>query len=307
MLLAARAFMGVSEACYIPAALALIADYHRGPTRSLATGLHMSGIYAGMSLGGLGGYLAEWFSWRWAFGGLGCVGVCYAVVLSLCLHDAPPAVASEVDASEVEPLTVSYACRGLLGRGAFWILLLVTAMFGIANWGINGWLPTYLRDHFSLGLGAAGLSATAYIQAASFGGVLYGGRWADQWSQRNPRGRALVPAIGFAAAAPFLLLAASTNVLPLAIVGLIVYGLSRGFFDANLMPVLRQVTDQRLSATGYALLNVVSCATGGITIWLAGRLKDYHVDLGQVFKFSAAAILMAAFLLLALRPKNQPD
>jgi len=42
--------MGVSEACYIPAALALIADYHRGPTRSLATGIHMSGIYAGMAL-----------------------------------------------------------------------------------------------------------------------------------------------------------------------------------------------------------------------------------------------------------------
>ena len=43
--------MGVSEACYIPAALALIADYHRGPTRSLATGLHMSGIYAARSWG----------------------------------------------------------------------------------------------------------------------------------------------------------------------------------------------------------------------------------------------------------------
>ena len=37
--------MGVSEACYIPAALALIADYHRGPTRSLATGMHISGVY----------------------------------------------------------------------------------------------------------------------------------------------------------------------------------------------------------------------------------------------------------------------
>jgi len=46
--------MGISEACYIPAALALIADYHRGPTRSLATGVHMSGIMVGAALGGLG-------------------------------------------------------------------------------------------------------------------------------------------------------------------------------------------------------------------------------------------------------------
>src|ERR1035441_4056978 len=34
-LLVARALMGISEACYIPASLALIIDYHRGPTRSL--------------------------------------------------------------------------------------------------------------------------------------------------------------------------------------------------------------------------------------------------------------------------------
>src|ERR1022692_570197 len=39
-LLAMRGLMGVSEACYLPAALALIMDYHRGATRSLAVGLH---------------------------------------------------------------------------------------------------------------------------------------------------------------------------------------------------------------------------------------------------------------------------
>ena len=41
-LLVARTFMGISEACYIPAALALITDYHRTRTRSLATGLHIA-------------------------------------------------------------------------------------------------------------------------------------------------------------------------------------------------------------------------------------------------------------------------
>ena len=54
-LLVVRALMGVSEATYIPAALALITDYHRGPTRSLATGVHMTGISVGSGLGGLGG------------------------------------------------------------------------------------------------------------------------------------------------------------------------------------------------------------------------------------------------------------
>src|SRR5687768_3378444 len=87
-LLLTRALMGLSEACYIPAALALITDYHRGPTRSLATGLHMSGIYAGAALGGIGGFIAERYSWRAGFNIFGFAGIAYAVVLSFFLRDA---------------------------------------------------------------------------------------------------------------------------------------------------------------------------------------------------------------------------
>ena len=40
-LVVTRAVMGLSEAFYIPAALALIADHHAGGTRSRAVGLHL--------------------------------------------------------------------------------------------------------------------------------------------------------------------------------------------------------------------------------------------------------------------------
>ena len=82
-----RAIMGVSEAFYIPAGLALIADYHRGTTRSLAVGIHMSGIYLGQALGGVGGWVAQDISWRAAFGSCGFIGVGYAVVLCLFLRE----------------------------------------------------------------------------------------------------------------------------------------------------------------------------------------------------------------------------
>ena len=39
-----RALMGISEALYIPAGLSLIADYHTGRSRSLAVGIHMTGL-----------------------------------------------------------------------------------------------------------------------------------------------------------------------------------------------------------------------------------------------------------------------
>ena len=65
-----RAVMGVSEALYIPSALSLIADWHEGKSRSLAVGVHMTGLYVGQAIGGFEGwllplFLAGYFSLVW--------------------------------------------------------------------------------------------------------------------------------------------------------------------------------------------------------------------------------------------------
>ena len=86
----ARAAMGVSEAFYIPAALALIADFHQGPTRSRAVGIHQTGIYAGQALGGIGGVIADSaFGWRSGFQWFGLAGILYSFVLLVGLPAAP--------------------------------------------------------------------------------------------------------------------------------------------------------------------------------------------------------------------------
>lgn len=300
-LLTMRAIMGLSEACYLPAALALISDYHKGPTRSLATGLHMSGIYAGAALGGVGAVIAEHTSWRHGFSIFGAAGVVYAVVVIFLLRDAPaetPVAASP--AKDAPRTTLAGAFGALFRQPAFLLLLAANALVGVANWGIYGWLPTYLKERFSLGLGAAGMTATGYIQVASFAGVLVGGFWADRWSRRNPKARVWVPALGFLIAAPCLFFGI-TAALPTAIAGLIVYGLGRGFYDANLMPALRTVADERYSATGYGFLNLISVSLGGVMIYVGGWLKDAQIDLAHIFEVSAAGLLVVGGLLLAVR------
>lgn len=84
-LYALRALMGISEALYIPAGLALIAGLHGDKTRSLAIGLHMTGLYLGQALGGFGATIAASFSWQTTFQTFGLVGVVYAMVLVLFL------------------------------------------------------------------------------------------------------------------------------------------------------------------------------------------------------------------------------
>jgi MFS family permease len=300
-LLIARGLMGVSEACYIPAALALISDYHRGSTRSLATGLNNSGIYAGTVLGGMGGYVAQLWGWRAGFSVFGGFGVFYAFVVWIFLRDPLPIPQEERIPTSQQEINFPTLLGALFRSRGFWLLLAVNVLVGAANWNIYGWLPTYLREHFNLGAGAAGLSATAYIQVASVGGVVLGGVWADYWSRRNPRGRAFVPAIGYCVVGPCLLASALTNVLPLALCGLMVFGLGRGFFDANHMPILRQLVDERYSATGYGFLNFISCAAGGVMVFVGGAMKDAHLGLDKAFQLSALGLAVAGLMLFTVK------
>ena len=72
-----RATMGVSEALYIPSALSLIADWHQDKSRSLAIGIHMTGLYTGQAIGGFGATVAAAFSWQLTFHWFGIVGIVF--------------------------------------------------------------------------------------------------------------------------------------------------------------------------------------------------------------------------------------
>src|SRR2546423_2501140 len=97
-LLVTRALMGISEAFYIPGALALIAEFHSGTTRSRAVGVHQTAIHVGVMVGGFSGYVAEDsnLGWRLAFTVCGLAGLIYAIPLGLLFRNpvrAGPAAA----------------------------------------------------------------------------------------------------------------------------------------------------------------------------------------------------------------------
>jgi MFS transporter, Spinster family, sphingosine-1-phosphate transporter len=268
----------------------------------------MSGVYAGAALGGLGGYIAEHFGWRQGFNWFGVTGVLYAGLLVFLLRDRPKAAAGAdqvIEPTSSPNASVTEALRALFGQRSFLALLVYFSLFSAANWCLNGWLPTYLREQFHLGEGKAGLSATAYIQLASFVGVLVGGAWSDWWVRRNPRGRLYVPMLGFCVGGPFLFLMASTDAFALAIAGMVVYGLSRGFSDTSTMPILCQVVSARYRATGYGFLNLFSTFVGGVMIYVGGALRDRQVSLSVIFEASAVGLVLAGLALLILKPRQE--
>jgi len=298
-LLATRAIMGLSEAFYIPAALALIADHHGTATRSRAVGLHQIGIYLGVMLGSLGGYVAEdpALGWRWAFTGLGLLGVVYAFPLWWYLRDTPRAQPAEAPRA--------FAAVGdLLGNRDFRLLLLYFTLPALAGWVVRDWIPSVLQKDLGLTQGMAGVSAVVWWQGAAIISALGGGWLADRWMRRSPRGRQQVSALGMSLIVPALLgvgIVIGQGSLPLAIAFLVLFGLGWGLFDSNNMPILAQIARPDQRATGYGLMNLASMSCGGLADVGFGWLRDHQVPLNLIFGGLAAVACLSAWLVLKIR------
>jgi MFS family permease len=302
-LLMARTLMGISEAFYIPAALALIADYHTGPTRSRAVGLHQMAIYLGVIAGGFGGYVADApaLGWQFAFTVCGVVGMLYAVPLMLLLRDAP-APEQVAEAPKASPLR---AAGELLTNVSFLLLVLYFTLPALAGWVVRDWMPAILKDRFDIGQGEAGVAATLYWQSAAIVGAVAGGWLADRWMQRSQRGRIFVSAIGMSLIAPAIFGVGSAGSLAVAVAFLILFGLGWGFFDGNNMPILCQIVRPDLRATGYGVMNLVSISCGGLADWGFGALRDREVPLEVTFGVFASVAVFSVVLVLLIRPRPE--
>ncbi len=305
-LLWTRTLMGISEAFYIPAALALISDFHTGNTRSRATGLHQMGIYCGVILGGFTGYVAEApaLGWRWMFNVTGLVGIIYAPILLMVLREAPKLTPAT---GETKPRVTS-ALRELLTNTSFILLVMYFTLPALAGWVVRDWMPAILQKSFNISQGKAGVSATLYWQAAAIVAAFFGGWLADKWMRRTERGRIYVSAIGMALIIPALFgvgNAPNLNSLSLAIASLVLFGIGWGFFDGNNMPILSQIVRPKLRATGYGLMNFVSISFGGFADVGFGALRDHNVPLNIIFGVFAGVALISVVLVLLIKPRPE--
>lgn len=303
-----RALMGVSEALYIPSALSLIADWHEGKSRSLAIGIHMTGLYVGQAVGGFGATIAATFSWHSTFYWFGIIGIAYSVVLALLLHDKPKAAAAV--AASPNPATLmkkESLWRGLsvvLSTWAFWVILIYFAVPSLPGWATKNWLPTLFADNLGLDMAQAGPMSTITIAASSFVGVLLGGVLSDKWVQRNIRGRIYTSAIGLGMTIPALVLLGFGHSV-VAVVGAgMLFGIGFGMFDANNMPILCQIISAKYRATAYGIMNMVGVFAGAAVTQLLGKWTDGG-NLGMGFAVLGGIVIVALVLqLVCLRPTS---
>ena len=302
-----RAIMGVSEALYIPSALSLIADWHEGKSRSLAIGIHMTGLYVGQAIGGFGATIAALFSWQSTFHWFGIIGVAYSLALIVLLHEnprhaAPPKKLAEGSKEHTPSL---FAGLGVLfTTWAFWIILFYFAAPSLPGWAIKNWSPTLFSESLGIPMSQAGPISTITIAVSSFIGVIVGGILSDRWVQRNLRGRVYTGAIGLGLTIPALLLLGFGHNL-VAVVGAgLLFGIGYGMFDANNMPILCQFVSAKYRGTAYGLMNMTGVFAGAAVTEVLGKWTDGG-NLGLGFAMLSIVVLVALGLqLYFLRPRT---
>ena len=269
-----RAIMGVSEALYIPAGLSLITDYHQEKTRSLAVGIHMTGLYTGQALGGFGATIAGAYSWETTF-------------------------------PKESPVKAAIKGMGMLFVNiSFWIILLYFATSSLPGWATKNWLPTLFSENLSIDMSEAGPLSTFTIAISSFIGVIAGGILSDKWIQRNVRGRIYTGSIGLALTIPALLLLGFGDSFAMIVGGGLCFGIGFGIFDANNMPILCQFVSPRYRATAYGIMNMTGVFAGAIITKLLGESTDAG-NLGHDFAMMASLVFVALVVeVIFLRPRT---
>ena len=299
-----RAFMGFSEALYIPAGLSLISDYHTNKTRSLAIGLHMSGIYMGQALGGFGATFATMFSWQQAFHIFGFIGIAYSFILILFLKEDSREKGAKLSMNKNTFPALFKGVSLLLTNISFWVILIYFAVPSLPGWGVKNWLPTLYAQNLHIEMSIAGPISTITLAGSSLLGVIFGGILSDKWTQKNVRGRVYTSAIGLSLTVPALFLISSGHSLFSVIGASFCFGFGFGIFDTNNMPILCQFVSSKYRATAYGLMNLVGVFSGAFITNILGKSSDKG-SMNQVFIYLALIVVAALIIQLTfLRPKT---
>ena len=301
-----RAAEGLGETVYFPASMSFIGDYHGRSTRSRAMGTHQTSVYIGTIAGGFfAGLIGQRYGWQSSFVVFGAAGLVLSFILSRLLVEPARGAADSTDTATVIALDTSP--RGVSAAKFFRLiytrpsLALCMGAFMCQNFTtmvLFTWMPTLLYRKFHLSLAMAGLTATIYVQSASMIGSPLGGWLADSLRRRFAGGRMLVQAIAAGLEVPFVAVGALTGSWPLLIVSLSLWGIFKGFYEANIFASAFDVVPPQARGTATGFMNMVGWLAGAGTAPVVVGVLAGHIGLDRSVAATSAAYAAACILML---------
>jgi predicted MFS family arabinose efflux permease len=194
-LFAARTAIGIGEAGYAPGGTAMIAALFPGHRRARMLGIWNASIPLGSAIGiALGGFIAERYGWRQAFGIVAAPGILVALLFFFVRDYRTVELVSPGESGRGASLGWRAAAKGLARNKTLWFNNLGFAANVFVTTALLTWLPSYFHRLQGLPMDQAGTKAAAVMLLAIVGAPL-GGIMADRWYRRRKTARLLFPAL----------------------------------------------------------------------------------------------------------------
>jgi len=160
-LLLARVGVSIGEAGGSPPSHSMISDIFKRHERATALSIYSTGINFGGLLGFLlGGWIAQFFGWRWAFFVVGVPGLVYALLLRFTVREPPRGFAEKIETVDDAPTMIEVA-RILLRRRTFRHMAIASGLHAFIGYGAANFAPLFWVQNHGLTLGVLGTWSAA--------------------------------------------------------------------------------------------------------------------------------------------------
>ncbi|MBI4626394.1 MAG: MFS transporter [Verrucomicrobia bacterium] len=304
-LVAARVLLAITEAFYIPASLAIVADYHTKSTRAKAVAVLVIGMNLGPILGGAAaGWIGDHYGWRPVLLILGGIGILLASVQFVFLREvamgASDAAAGKSYGTAVplaRPVALGATIRELLGTPSYVLMVLSVGIVAIGVWMLITWLPLFLVETFKMSLAQSGFWGNLAITGSVFISALAGGALSDFVGAKQPRRRMLLMVVFYALVLPWPLLFFAAKSVTVVLVSIFLFQLCRGMAELNSFPLIYELVPPDKRSTAVGISNCVNTIFGGGGALVVGYFKS-SLGFQTVFGLVPAMIAISVGCLL---------
>jgi MFS family permease len=282
------------ESFYTPAALPLLASFHKS-TRTIAMSIHQATLYVAVMISGvLAGFIADHWGWRSAFMLYGSVGILLGSIFVFRLRSAP-SESREVREGGKGRITPREALGVMLRTPT---ALLITVSFTAVVLQANAyivWAPSFIQEKFNLSMTQAGGLAMFSLYLPSLVAVLVGGLLSDRMVVTRPRFRLEMQSAFMFLCVPAILLMALAHSLTLTCCGMIALGLFQGTYQSNTPASFFDVIEPRYRSSAYGIQITLAFLIGSVSPWMLGHFREAFGD-GKGLSYGFA-VLSGAYVI----------
>ncbi len=301
-LFTARTAIGIGEAGYAPGGTAMISAMFPQQSRARMLGIWNASIPLGSALGiVLGGYIAEHFGWRHAFGIVAIPGMIAALFFFYVKDYQTVALVQtkgeESGQSRVQMKLIDIAQQFTKNRTLVFNNLAFAANAFVTT-SLLTWLPTYYHRIEMMPMDKAGTKGASIMLLALVGAPL-GGFLADKWQKRKNNARSLFPALSSLVTSVALLVAFTILHGHFQYAVLLFTGITAIAFVPAAVAVTQDVVHPGLRAVSLSLCVIVQHLLGSaLGPPVIGMLSDAY-GLETALKFLPFFTLLGSILFFA--------